>query len=265
MGYLLVTNDDGPDSPALPPLVAALEALAPVRVVVPAGERSWIGKAISRWHEVQVRAEKRAGLELTSVAGSPADCVNLAVHSLFGDPPEMVVAGINLGLNTGLGFFLSSGTVGAAMEGAIAGVPALAFSVGRVGDDREWKSGASSPELVDAWSRAAELAADVVRAVRAAGFPAGVDLLSVNFPVGAGPETPRAVTQIARVGYAGLFRAEGEGRYVHDFAGARFDGLELDGTDVGVLGDGRVSITPARLAHAVPLAPTIKGALERSS
>jgi 5'-nucleotidase len=75
-----------------------------------------------------------------AVGGFPADCTNLGVHSLFDTPPELVVSGVNIGLNVGLGFFLSSGTVGAAMEGWIAGIPAIALSVGRVGEDRAWKS-----------------------------------------------------------------------------------------------------------------------------
>ena len=139
MSYILVTNDDGIDSPALLPLVRELAALARVRVVVPDTERSWIGKAISRWDELRVARLEREGIEIHAVGGFPADCTNLGVHSLFDGPPELVVSGVNIGLNTGLGFFLSSGTVGAAMEGWIAGIPAIALSVGRPGDDRAWK------------------------------------------------------------------------------------------------------------------------------
>ncbi len=156
MGYILVTNDDGVDSPALLPLVRAVGRIAPVRVVCPTRERSWIGKAITRWEEIAVESVEREGIEITAVDGFPADCTNLAVHSLFPDPPELVVAGVNIGLNTGLGFFLSSGTVGAAMEAWIAGLPALAFSVGRPGRDREWKQAWAQTEGQDLWKRAAE-------------------------------------------------------------------------------------------------------------
>src|SRR5262245_12591008 len=115
VSYILVTNDDGVDSPALLPLARELAKLAPIRVVVPAGERSWIGKAISRWDELRVSRSDRDGIEVFAVGGFPADCTNLGVHSLFDSPPELVVSGVNIGLNVGLGFFLSSGTVGAAM------------------------------------------------------------------------------------------------------------------------------------------------------
>ena len=108
MSFILVTNDDGADSPALLPLARAMAKLTPVRVVVPDGERSWIGKAISRWEDVVTRTETREGIELIRVSGSPADCANLGVHTLFDDRPELVVSGVNIGLNTGSAFFLSS-------------------------------------------------------------------------------------------------------------------------------------------------------------
>ncbi len=261
MGYILVTNDDGVDSPALLPLVRAVGRIAPVRVVCPTRERSWIGKAITRWEEIAVESVEREGIEITAVDGFPADCTNLAVHSLFPDPPELVVAGVNIGLNTGLGFFLSSGTVGAAMEAWIAGLPALAFSVGRPGRDREWKQAWAQTEGQDLWKRAAEISADIVRRVLDAGFPSGVDLINVNFPLDANLETRRAVTRLARIGYDRLFRRKGEGVFVHDFAGAIQPDGALDGTDVSAVMNGWVSITPVSLAHTAELSPELREAL----
>ncbi|MFQ5514196.1 MAG: 5'/3'-nucleotidase SurE [Myxococcota bacterium] len=264
MSYLLLTNDDGVDSPALVPLARALATLAPVRIVVPDGERSWIAKAISRWKEVHVRTVRREELEIEAVAGYPADCTNLGVHSLFDGPPEMVVAGVNIGLNTGLGFFLSSGTVGAAMEGWIAGVPAVAFSVGVPEDDRAWKQRIAQGDFETLWPRAAGIAVDIIRTVRDCGFPPDVDLLNINFPVRADMETPRVITRLATVGYERLFRRREDGVFVHDASGSLRQSGELDGTDVAVVREGRVSITPVRLAHAVPLDPTLQRRLERS-
>jgi 5'-nucleotidase len=260
---MLVTNDDGIGSPALLPLVRALRALGTVRVVVPESERSWIGKAISRWDEVRVRAVACEGVEFRAVAGFPADCTNLGVHSLFDGPPSLVVSGINIGLNVGLGFFLSSGTVGAAMEGWIAGVPSIAFSMGVPDNDRDWKRASlGDPAL---WERAAELCAQVVRDVLDAGFPPGVDLLNVNFPVGAGVETPRALTELAAVGYDGLFRPSGDGLYLHDFSGAlRSGAAPSPASDVSAVRAGRVSITPVRLAHTAELTANLRGRLLRN-
>ena len=264
MSYSLVTNDDGIDSPALLPLAHELAKLGRVRVVVPERERSWIGKAISRWDELRVARSEREGMEIFAVGGFPADCTNLGVHSLFETAPELVVSGVNIGLNVGLGFFLSSGTVGAAMEGWIAGVPAIALSVGRPGDDRAWKADAVGDPDHPVWRRAARVGADVVRCIREAGYPAGVDLLSVNFPIEADVETPRVVTDLAVVGYDRLFRRKADGIYVHDF-----DGVLRESDSVGVLTDlsvvrsGRVSITPVRLAHAAGVTASLRARLER--
>ncbi len=266
MSYILVTNDDGIDSPALMPLARELARLGRVRVVVPDGERSWIGKAISRWDELRVARSEREGIEVVAVRGFPADCTNLAVHSLFDEPPELVVSGVNIGLNVGLGFFLSSGTVGAAMEGWIAGIPAIALSIGRPGEDRAWKRDAVGNPDDPIWRRAASVGADVVRCVRDEGFPEGVDLLSVNYPIEADIETPRVVTELAAVGYDRLFRRKAEGLYVHDFDGALRDS---DGvgmlTDLSVVRSGRVSITPVRLAHTANVAAPLRARLERST
>ena len=264
MSYILITNDDGIDSPALLPLAREIAKLGRVRVVVPDSERSWIGKAISRWDELRVTRCEREGIEIFSVGGFPADCTNLGVHSLFDSAPELVVSGVNIGLNVGLGFFLSSGTVGAAMEGWIAGIPAIALSVGRVDDDRRWKSEAVRDPDHPVWARAARVGADVVRCVREATYPAGVDLLSVNYPIEADIETPRVVTELAAVGYDRLFRRKDEGIYVHDFDGALRDSDVVGArTDLSVVRSGRVSITPVRLAHTADVAAQLRARLER--
>ncbi len=265
MSYLLVTNDDGVDSPALVPLVKALALIAEVRVVVPAGERSWIGKAITRWADIPIEKVKREGIEMTAVGGFPADCTNLAIHSLFDEPPDMVVSGVNIGLNAGLGFFLSSGTVGAAMEGWIAGLPALAFSLGVVDGDRNWKREALGERSRPLWERAAEISADIVRTVREDRFPEGTDLINVNFGRDADVHTPRVVTQLAPVGYGALFGQKEDGVYSHQFAGGlRNEADVLPEMDFAVLRQGRVSITPVRLAHTAEVSDSIRSRLSRS-
>ncbi len=265
MSFILVTNDDGADSPALLPLARALAKLGPIRVVVPETERSWIGKAITRWSDVTTRSVEAEGVEMVRVSGSPADCANLGVHTLFEERPEMVVSGVNIGLNTGSGFFLSSGTVGAAIEGWIAGLPALAFSVGNPGDDKNWKSQAGSQTWREIWERAAAISADVVGTVRRNGFPDGVDLLNVNFSVEATMETPRVVTRLATVGYDQLFVAKGEGVYGHDYSGAIPNNAVLEGSDVEAVRAGRVSITPVQLLASPRLDGHLRRALERTS
>ena len=255
MSFILVTNDDGYDSPSLVPLMQALSALAPVRAVVPEKERSWIGKAISRFEDVRVERADREGCEIWKASGFPADCTQLGIHALFDEKPALVVSGINLGFNHGLAFFCSSGTVGGAVEGWIAGIPALAFSAGVVEDHATWSAEARTPEAQPDWVRAAALALDVTRVAKKHGLPAGADLVSVNFPWGAGVETPREVTRLARVGYDRVFQRRSEGVYFHEFGGIIRREPSLRDTDVVAAKRGVVSITPVRLAHSAELSP----------
>jgi 5'-nucleotidase len=258
LSWILLTNDDGVDSPSLIPLARALGALGTVRVVVPDRERSWIGKAITRWEEVPVSRCERDGLEMFVTGGYPADCGNLGIHSLFDSPPALLVSGVNLGLNTGLGFFFSSGTVGAAMEAWIAGIPALAFSTGRAGNDRDWKRGAREPSMKAVWHRAADLAAEITRAVRLEPLPDGVDLLNINFPLEADANTERSITRVAPQSYAALFRRTESGGYVHDVVGLASHDAALAGTDLAAVSAGRVSITPVRLGREAPLSSALR-------
>ncbi len=264
MSFILVTNDDGVDSPALPALIRALAELSPVHAVVPSRERSWIGKAISRWEDIRVERVERDGLEIHSVDGFPADCTQLGVHSLFEERPDMVVSGINVGFNHGLAFFLSSGTVGAACEGWIAGLPAIAFSTGVRRGHNAWAPKAWSEDSGPLWERTSAIAADIVAEVRSIGFPEDADLLNVNIPEGADVNTPRVVTTLAKAGYDNLFRRQSEGLYVHDFSGGFSRVRELTGTDLETDRKGFVSITPVRLAHSVALPDSTRRALERS-
>jgi 5'-nucleotidase len=270
VSFILVTNDDGVESPALVPLVRALSELAPVRAVVPDRERSWVGKAITRFEQVRVERTERDGIELFTATGTPADCAQLGIHSLFGARPELVVSGVNVGFNHGLAFLLSSGTVGAAAEGWIAGIPALAFSVGVTEGHRDWATRAWSADSGPLWSRASAIAASVARSVRAHGFPAGVDVLSVNFPDDADEHTPREVTRLARVGYDELFRARdgavpaaGPRHFSHAFRGPFRELEDLEGTDLDAARRGRVSITPVRLAHTARLDEETRRRLEQ--
>jgi 5'-nucleotidase len=263
VSFILVTNDDGVDSPALPALVRALAERWPVRAVVPSRERSWIGKAISRWQDIRVERIERDGVEIHSVDGFPADCTQLGVHSLFEEKPEMVISGINVGFNHGLAFFLSSGTVGAACEGWIAGLPAIAFSAGVSRGHNAWAKKAWSEESGPLWARMSAIAADIVGDLRRGGFPEEADLLTVNIPEAAEVGTPRVVTTLAKVGYDSLFRRQSEGLYVHDFSGGFSRVPDLEGTDLETDGRGFVSITPVRLAHSVSLSDPARRALER--
>ncbi len=264
MGWILVTNDDGWDSPALVPLARALGRLGEVRTVVPDRERSWISKAITRFDDVMVERADKDGCAMWRTTGCPADCAQIGIHALFDTLPDVVVSGINVGYNHGLAFFLSSGTVGGATEGWIAGLPAIACSTG-VGQDHEaWARSVHEADAAADWERAAALCADVVATVLERGMPDQADLLSVNFPWGSGPETSREVTELGRVGYDQVFQPTVDGHFAHRFTGfsRRGDG-SLAKSDLVATGRGVVAITPVRLPSSASVSDVERSAFER--
>ncbi len=125
---ILLTNDDG-ISPALMATIKVLEKIANVTTVVPAKNQSWTSKSNTR--DTKKLIEKKVkdvdGIKITTLDALPADCSNYGLfqHDKF---PDVLVTGANLGHNVGLSAFLSSGTVGSALEGLLAGVPAISVS-----------------------------------------------------------------------------------------------------------------------------------------
>lgn len=130
MSKILIVNDDGIDSPLLLALVSSFQRLGEVVVAAPRYEQSWVAKCMSRFKDVDIIERKDLPCEAYSISGSPADCVNLALGHLLSEKPLCVVSGINVGHNAGLAYLLSSGTVGAALEGALHGIPSFAASLG---------------------------------------------------------------------------------------------------------------------------------------
>jgi 5'/3'-nucleotidase SurE len=263
VGWALLTNDDGVDSPALIPFARALAAGLDLRVVVPDRERSWIAKAITRFEPVSVHELEREGVPIWACSGYPADAVQLGIHGLFDTPPDLVISGINLGYNHGAGFLMSSGTVGAAVEAWVSGVPSIAFSTGAMTAWAEWRALVRSEEGRAGWERLAVTCAALVGRIADSGIGASADVVSVNLPFDADDSTPRKVTAIARVGYDRLFRHVGEGIFVHDFGGGFLHFDALDGTDVDAAHHGWVSITPIRLPQAAAVPDDVRAALER--
>jgi len=126
---ILLSNDDGIDSPFLRILAEVFSENHDVVVAAPAKEQSWIGKAMSRRGSVQLEEEASFPCLAYKLTGTPSDCVNIALEHLCIDTPDAVVSGINIGHNAGLSFIASSGTIGAALEGALQRFPAIAASM----------------------------------------------------------------------------------------------------------------------------------------
>jgi 5'-nucleotidase len=125
---ILLTNDDGIQAPGLRALYQALtQAGHEVRVVAPVAEMSAVGHAITFTTPLRTKAFQEERFTGTGVYGTPADCVKLGVTALLDQAPDLVVSGINAGANVGVDI-VYSGTVSAATEGALMGLPALAVS-----------------------------------------------------------------------------------------------------------------------------------------
>lgn len=240
--FILLTNDDGIGAPGLPAFATALSSIGDVEVVVPDRERSWVGKAITRFEPVRVERHDVAGTTMHTTTGYPADCVQLGVHTLFDRRPDVVVSGINVGYNHGSAYLQSSGTVGAALEGAIAGVTSVAFSTGsHAGEWDAWKQWAESDESQEMWMRLATLATSMVERLLRHPSPHAV---SVGLPDDAGPDTERRITTVARAGYDRLFSKIDTDLYTHTFGGLADAEIDLGGTDLEAAAAGIIAITP---------------------
>lgn len=126
---ILVSNDDGIFSDGLAALVNALSTIADVTVVAPDSQQSAVGHAITVHRPLRVREVKKDGLFFGyAVDGTPADCVKLAIRNLMKTKPDLVISGINHGSNTAISV-IYSGTVSAATEGVILGIPSIAMSL----------------------------------------------------------------------------------------------------------------------------------------
>ncbi|MDH7514365.1 MAG: 5'/3'-nucleotidase SurE [Bacteroidota bacterium] len=165
---ILVSNDDGYDSPGIYALVIALRRLGDVFVSAPATQQSAVGHAITVQFPLRAR-EIRRGKYFSGwvVEGTPADSVKLGATTLLPRRPDLVVSGINHGMNTSINI-IYSGTVSAATEGATLGIPSMAVSI--------------ATHALDADLRAAMYYARKIAAfILAHGLPAGT-LLNVNVP-----------------------------------------------------------------------------------
>lgn len=261
MPLILLTNDDGIDAPGLVPFARRLAAIGTVSVVVPDRERSWVGKAITRYDPVTVAIVDRSGVAVTACTGYPADCVQLGIHVLSARPPDLVVSGINVGYNHGSAYLQSSGTAGAALEAGIAGVPAVAFSAGTTTTPwHQWKQQAQQPAAQEMWERLADVATEICGLVLDHASPG--DVLNVGLPDHSDSTTERRITSVALVGYDRLFAETAPNTYSHAYGGLVFDGEDLSGTDVAAANDGVISITPIRGAgHGDATAQLLKAML----
>ncbi len=224
---ILVSNDDGIYSPGIAALARTARRLGEVRIVAPHAEQSSASHAITASRPVrQQRTELFDDIEAYRVDGTPADCVALGVH-LWGHV-DLVLSGINLGLNVGTAIW-HSGTLAAAKQAALLGVRGIAVSAPAPRD-------AGDPDAMEPW---------VERALDLLLRDEGPDLVNVNIPF-----EPRGVrwTEQAVDHYDGRVVAGTDpmGREHYWFTVAPVEEPAPD-TDVWAIREGYVSITPLRL------------------
>ena len=237
--HILVTNDDGVLAPGLLSLAQEMRKLGMVSILAP--DRNWSGgghvKTLDR--ALRVKEVRLAdGTQAFASDGAPSDCVALATLGYFKEPIDLVVSGINAGANLGHDVTYS-GTVTAAMEAVIAGVPGIAVSLetieGHIGD-------------ID-YDPAARIAGKIIQQVIENGL-SHETLLNVNAPLL--PEEKLRGIKITRQGLRVYHsrldeRTDPRGRPYYWIGGDAPTGVPERGTDVGALAEGFVSVTPLQL------------------
>ncbi|MCZ7548071.1 MAG: 5'/3'-nucleotidase SurE [Anaerolineales bacterium] len=259
---ILLTNDDGIQSPGLWAAAEALSALGYVTVAAPREQSSGMGRSLPSTSSGVITPESLVvhGQTWTvyAVSGSPAQAVLHAILEIMPQRPDLVVSGINYGENIGTGVTVS-GTVGAALEAAALGVRSLAVSL-----ETQQQYHLSYSREID-FARAAQFTAKFARFLLDNSLPEDVNLLKVEVPSDATAETPWEMTRLTRQRYYDPLKPERDSWDVPAPVGYR-EALRLekepDGTDAFVVRKKRrVSVTPLSLdlTSRVDLA-----ALERS-
>jgi len=170
---ILVTNDDGPYSPGLWLLDEAVRELGKTVIMVPETPKSASGLGITLHKPLRINKIKIYGRVVYLTNGTPSDIVYLA-SKVVNSKLDLVLSGVNVGDNTSIQVILSSGTVGAASQAALEGIPAIAFSAAvKAPDEFERKELRESIKLS---------IRKIVKGVLTKGMPRGIDLLNVNFP-----------------------------------------------------------------------------------
>jgi 5'-nucleotidase len=231
---ILLTNDDGITAPGMLALYRAACQLGEVHVVAPAGVCSAKSHSITLFEHMHVAPYANEHFTGLAVAGMPADCVKLGCNGLINGPVDLVISGINAGANIGVNV-LYSGTVAAAREAVIQGVPAIAISLHLGSRDRT------------RWDIATQHATDILKRVVQQGVTPG-HLLNINLPIFDDEDTI-AGTRVCPLSdsamldqYACTPGDDGSSRYCVDY-GMRFR-QQHENSDVHLIFDRYITITP---------------------
>jgi 5'-nucleotidase len=255
---ILLTNDDSHQSPLLAIIIENLKKFAELTIVVPKNEQSWKGKSMTRFSYLHLEEISLFGEKAYTIDGTPADCVNIAIYHLFkGTKPDLIVSGINAGLNAGLGFVWSSGTLGACFEANIAGLPGIAFSQHFDSETRDAyiASYAISPPTYERLKNQSDV---ILPKLLKLYFDKKNDLLNkpitwnINFPFNLNPEFKCMACSSGQSYYGSCYSPSDPAsyeslpnmaiRFEHELVDVTIDQSKL--SDSTLLSEGHVTITP---------------------
>jgi 5'-nucleotidase len=234
---ILLTNDDGVRAPGIAAVIQALRSVGEITVAAPAENQSGKGHSIATTEPIFVDEVSVGDLRAFALQTTPATCVKVGVEALMREKPDLVVSGINRGYNLGTVTYVS-GTVGAAREAALKGIPAIAASV--------------AYEQTD-YAPAAEIVRQVVAMVRKNGLEPG-SFLNVNVP----PGTANAIrgiqlTRQSRLSGAERFEEQKSPRGRRFFWSVWNEPTgDSEGTDVWAVEHGHAAVTPLRVGEFDP-------------
>ncbi|NHJ41150.1 MAG: 5'/3'-nucleotidase SurE [Asgard group archaeon] len=237
---ILLTNDDGIRSNGLISLYQELSKFANVTIITPHVQRSGEGKAITinqilRVEEIEIFDNKTSYI----IDGTSADCIIFGLHALEEGPFDLVVSGINQGLNIPSHIILTSGTCAAALEASFYNVPAIAISM-----NVKQAHYFVSPNK-ETFTNVAKVAAKIIRKLIGKQFPQGLAFLNVNFPYDITDETPIEISTVAKkfLDFRPELRKDPRKNNYYFFWGEPIFAAPK-GSDVEVISRGSISLSP---------------------
>ena len=232
--HILISNDDGFRAAGIQELAEAMLPYGDVTIVAPDGPRSGFSGAITTTQPLRLKHRHTTGsLEVYSCEGTPVDCVKLALNTIFADTrPDLVLSGINHGSNEGI-CVSYSGTLGAAREGCIYGIPSLAVSL----DDTAWH-----PDFTDS----IDYTKKVVELMQQTKLPHQT-MLSLNVPKDKPKGLKICPMTVGRFVEEFVNSQDGRGKEIHWMTGYQIPTDESDRGDWHCLREGWATLTPLQL------------------
>ncbi len=247
---VMVTNDDGVQSEGIIALAKAIKKNATVVIVGPEQPQSAAALSLTFHKPLRVTRSRKEGLVCYAVSGSPGDSVMIGVNKIMFKRPDLVASGINYGDNVTYQDILASGTVAAALEASLMGIPAVAFSM-EVPEETIFSTTQSGVDF----SRAAVIAGEIVHEILEGGMPVGLDLLNVNFPSHMDEETKIRLTRIEKRKYMDkvLVRKDPRGTPYYWLWGQRLSSFKENTDAFAVHTEMAISLSPMIVNMSAPI------------